>query len=355
MSETTLCGLAETLGLEWSGNGDLVLTHACGLDALGTGGLAYLTDPKGLGNVPVPEGSFKRTRAALDDLEPGGFALLVPPSMRNDAHPLIYAEDPLEAHVRATRLLHPAVLPPAGIHPTAVVGEGVELDENVAVGPHVVLYDRVRIGAGTVLHAGVAVMSDVMIGTDCMLHPNVVIESGCELGNRVEVQSGAVIGADGHGYFQRKGVNHKIPQVGKVRIEDDVEIGANTTVDRARFRTTMIGAGSKLDNQVQIAHNVELGAQALVSAQTAIGGSVRTGHHLILGGQTGIRDNVVLGDHVTVAARGVVTSNTPEKSVIGGMPGRPLDQWRRIQSLINRLEELFERVKRLETNRKEEA
>ena len=98
-----------------------------------------------------------------------------------------------------------------------------------------------------------------------------------------------------------------------------------------------------------------MGAQALVSAQTAIGGSVRTGHHLILGGQTGIRDNVVLGDHVTVAARGVVTSNTPEKSVIGGMPGRPLDQWRRIQSLINRLEELFERVKRLETNRKEEA
>jgi UDP-3-O-[3-hydroxymyristoyl] glucosamine N-acyltransferase len=129
-----------------------------------------------------------------------------------------------------------------------------------------------------------------------------------------------------------------------------VEIGANTTVDRARFRTTVIGAGSKLDNQVQIAHNVELGAQALVSAQTAIGGSVRTGHHLILGGQTGIRDNVLLGDHVTVAARGVVTSNTLENSVIGGMPGRPLDQWRRIQSLINRLEELFERVKRLETN-----
>jgi len=353
MSETTLRGLAETLGLEWSGNSDLVLTHACGLDALEAGGLAYLTDPKGLGNVPVPEGALKRTRASLDDLDPGGFALVVPPSMQNEGHQLIYADDPLDAHVRATRLLHPAVLPPPGIHPTAVVGEGVELGENVTVGPHVTLYDRVRIGAGSVLHAGVVVMSEVVVGADCVLHPNVVIESGCELEDRVEVQSGAVIGADGHGYFQREGANRKIPQVGKVRIEDDVEIGANTTIDRARFRTTVIGVGSKLDNQVQIAHNVELGAQALVSAQTAIGGSVRTGHHLILGGQTGIRDNVVLGDHVTVAARGVVTSNTPENSVIGGMPGRPLEQWRRIQSLINRLEELFERVKRLETNHRE--
>jgi len=355
MSGISLRELAETLRLEWSGNGDLALTHACGLDALEAGGLAYLTDPKGLGSVPVPEGALKRTRTSLDDLDPGDFALVVPPSMRHDTHPLIYADDPLEAHVRATKRLHPAVLPPVGVHPTAVVGENVALGENVMVGPHVTLYDGVRLGDGSVLHAGVVVMSGVTIGVDCVLHPNVVIASGCELGNRVEVQAGAVIGADGHGFFQREGENRKIPQVGKVRIEDDVEIGANTTVDRARFRTTVIGAGSKLDNQVQIAHNVELGPQALVSAQTAIGGSVRAGHHLILGGQTGIRDNVVLGDHVTVAARGVVTSNTPDNSVIGGMPGRPLDQWRRIQSLINRLEELFERVKRLETKRREDA
>ncbi len=111
MSATTLHGLAEVLGLEWSGNSDLVLTHACGLDALEAGGLAYLTDSKGLGSVPVPEGALKRTRTSLDDLEPGGFALVVPPTMRNDTHPLIYADDPLEVHVRATRLLHPAVLP----------------------------------------------------------------------------------------------------------------------------------------------------------------------------------------------------------------------------------------------------
>jgi UDP-3-O-[3-hydroxymyristoyl] glucosamine N-acyltransferase len=136
-----------------------------------------------------------------------------------------------------------------------------------------------------------------------------------------------------------------------VCIEDDVEVGACTTIDRARFRKTVIKRGSKLDNQVQIAHNVSVGEQALISAQTAVGGSVKAGHHLIMGGQSGIRDNVIIGNNVTAVARAVITANTRDNEVLGGMPGRPVNQWRQLQSLINRLGELFERVRKLESRK----
>jgi len=212
-----------------------------------------------------------------------------------------------------------------------------------------VIYEGVKIGDNTTLHAGVVIMSEVVIGSDCTFYPNVVVQDRCEIGNRVNIQSGTVIGSDGHGYFQREGVNHKIPQLGIVCIEDDVEIGACTTIDRARFHTTVIKQGSKLDNQVQIAHNVSVGEQALISAQSAVGGSVKAGHHLILGGQSGIRDNVQVGNNVTAVARAVITANTQDNEVMGGMPGRPVSQWRKLQSLINRLGELFERVRKLES------
>ena len=197
-------------------------------------------------------------------------------------------------------------------------------------------------------------MSDVVIGADCTFYPNAVVQDRSEIGDRVILQSGAVIGSDGHGYFQREGVNRKIPQLGIVRLENDVEVGACTTIDRARFRTTIIKQGSKLDNQVQIAHNVSLGEQALVSAQSAVGGSVKAGHHLIMGGQSGIRDNVIVGNNVTAVIRAVITANTLDKEVLGGMPGRPVSQWRQLQSLINRLAELFDRVRKLESRHESE-
>ncbi|MGA1153462.1 MAG: UDP-3-O-(3-hydroxymyristoyl)glucosamine N-acyltransferase [bacterium] len=199
------------------------------------------------------------------------------------------------------------------------------------------------------IHAGCVLMTDAVIGENCEIFPKAVVQEDCIIGDRVILQSGSVIGADGHGYFQREGVNQKIPQVGRVVIEDDVEIGANTTVDRARFTDTVIKAGSKIDNQVQIAHNVVIGEHALISAQSAIGGSATIGHHLIMGGQTGIRDNVQVGNHVTAVARSVITSNIADKEVVGGMPSRPVSQWRKTQALIHRLEELFDRLKKVES------
>jgi UDP-3-O-[3-hydroxymyristoyl] glucosamine N-acyltransferase len=257
--------------------------------------------------------------------------------------------------VAATNLLNPAELNIPGltkksvIHPSAVISKSAKLGNNVIVGPKVVIYDGASIGENTILHAGVVIMGHVVIGVDCILYPNAVVQDKSEIGDRVILQSGAVIGADGHGYFQREGTNRKIPQVGNVRLEDDVEVGACTTIDRARFRTTIIKQGSKLDNQVQIAHNVSLGEHALISAQSAIGGSVKAGDHLIMGGQSGVRDNVNIGNNVTAVARAVITANTQDKEVIGGMPGRPVSQWRQLQSLINRLAELFDRVRKLES------
>ena len=348
----TLKWLAERVNAEWSGDPDVELTHACGLDSLVPGGIAYVVSPAGLASVPVA-GLAKRGVPQLEDLDLSGRALVVPPQMKDASRNLILAEDPLATHVEVTLLLHPEPEAPAGVHPSAVLGNQVELGEGVSVGPHAVLHDGVRVGPRTVIHAGVVLMHQVEVGADCVLYPNAVVQHHCMLGNQVLVQSNAVIGADGHGYFQRDGVNRKIPQVGYVVLEDDVEIGAATTIDRARFTVTRIGAGCKIDNQVQIAHNVDLGPQALVSAQTAIGGSVKAGSHLILGGQTGVRDNVTIGHRVSVMARGVITSNTPDSSLVAGMPGRPAEEWRQTQSNLARLDELFQRVRALEDSERE--
>ena len=347
--------LAEKLGLVFSGNGDLQITHVCGLDSLKTGGLAYLTSRSGLTSVPTPEGMSRQAKTKVDEINSNQVALIVSPEVKLPEHNLIYAGDPLAKHVEATKFFQSEVpkLPDLSnktkIHPSAVVSKSAKLGKNVTVGPKVVIYNGVQIGENTILHAGVIIMSEVEIGADCIFFPNAVVQDRCEIGDRVIIQSSTVIGSDGHGYYQREGVNLKIPQVGIVRIEDDVEVGACTTIDRARFRKTVIKQGSKLDNQVQIAHNVSVGEQALISAQTAVGGSVKAGKHLIMGGQSGIRDNVQIGNNVTAVARAVITANTQDNEVIGGMPGRPFKQWRQLQSFINRLGELFERVRKLES------
>ena len=344
----TLQELATKLGLPFSGNTELQVTHTCGLDSLSPGGLAYMTNSHGLSSVRTPSNLHQHNTTKLDEINSDQTALIVPVNLKNKDHNLLFASDPLDMHVRATRLLHPEKSIAGASHPTAVIGENVTLGKDVFLGPHVVLYDNISIGDRTIVHAGTVLMNEVQIGQDCVLYPNVVVQDRCIVGNRVLLQTGAVIGADGHGYYQRADINHKIPQIGIVRIEDDVEIGACTTIDRARFTETVIEKGCKIDNQVQIAHNVVLAEQALISAQSAIGGSAKIGHHLILGGQAGIRDNVKIGNHVTAIARAVITSNTRDNALLGGMPSRPVSQWRKAQALIHRLDELFDRLKKIE-------
>jgi len=344
----TLEELARQLDLPFSGEPSLKLTHACGLDQLRPGGVAYLASASGLSSVPTPRG-IHRKQHHEEEINGDEIAVIVPAGTNAGGRNFLFAHDPLATHVKATALLHPQQHPEGQVHPTATFGNNVQLGENVWIGPQVVLYDGVRIGSGSIIHAGCVLMTDAVIGENCEIFPKAVVQEDCIIGDRVILQSGSVIGADGHGYFQREGVNQKIPQVGRVVVENDVEIGANTTVDRARFTDTVIKAGSKIDNQVQIAHNVVIGEHALISAQSAIGGSATIGHHLIMGGQTGIRDNVQVGNHVTAVARSVITSNIADKEVVGGMPSRPVSQWRKTQALIHRLEELFDRLKKVES------
>lgn len=347
--------LAEKLNLKFYGNENLQITHVCGLNSLQKGGLAYLTNPDGIKSVPVPAGMSKKIDHSLDGIDSSLIGFIVPLGFKHRDKNLIFSSDPLLTHVTASKLIHsienriPDITRSKKIHPSAYVNKSVKLGKNVVVGPKVVIYEGVIIGSNTIINSGVVIMSDTVVGNDCTFFPNVVIQDRTIIGNRVIIQSGTVIGSDGHGYFQREGINKKIPQLGNVCIEDDVEIGACTTIDRARFNTTLIKRGSKIDNQVQIAHNVILGEQALISAQSAIGGSVIAGEKLIMGGQSGIKDNVEVGNKVTVIARAVVTGDTKDKEILGGMPGRPVIHWRKIQALINRLTELFDRVKKLES------
>jgi len=345
----TVQELSTKLDLTFSGNGDTLIDHVCGIDKISAGGLAYITNPSELSNIPTPKGIFDSRQTDLNQIQSiEGSAIIVPVELKAESHTLIYSDDPILHHVKATELLYTSKSVTHEAHPQAIVGENVSLGKSVTLDAHVVIYDNVAIGDNTIIRSGTVIMENCTIGENCTIYPNVSIRENCHIGSGVIIHPGAVLGADGYGYFQRDKKNLKIPQIGSVIIEDDVEIGACTTIDRARFEATRIGRGSKLDNLVHIAHNVELGEDSLITAQSGIAGSTKTGHHLIMGGQSGIRDNLKIGDNVTLLARTLVTSKTDNDSNVAGMPGRPIALWRQIQALINNLDGLFARVKSLE-------
>lgn len=347
--EYTLDKLCQSLGLAYSGNGEIKLNHVCAIDDLKSGGLAFITNSAALRDLPTPSGIFMTKQRDLDRVESiDDAAIIVPENVKNDAYNLIFSNDPLFHHIQATNLLHVGPTPTGGVHETAVIGNDVVLGDNVTIDANVVIYDHVKIGDHTVVRAGSVIMSDSSIGEHTLIYPNVTIRENSRIGNHVTIHAGTVIGSDGFGFFQRSGKNIKIPQVGGVIIEDDVEIGSCVTIDRARFTDTVIGKGCKLDNLVHIAHNVELGEHSLIAAQSGIAGSTKTGGHLMMGGQSGIRDNLVIGSKVTLLARTLLASKTGDKATVAGTPSRPIHEWRNVQALINNLEGLFDRVKALE-------
>jgi UDP-3-O-[3-hydroxymyristoyl] glucosamine N-acyltransferase len=237
----------------------------------------------------------------------------------------------------------------AGVHPTASVSSKASFDpQKVSIGPCVVIGDDVVIGDGTTIHAGVVIGDGARIGEDCLLHANSTVADRCVLGNRVILQSGCVIGSDGFGYEFVKGRHVKIDQVGIVQIDDDVEIGASTTVDRARFGRTWIGAGTKIDNQVQIAHNVIIGKHCIIVAHVALAGSVRMGDYVTLAGQVAIGGHLEVCSQVTVLAKSAVTKSITEPGAYTGYPAKPLMEGRRIVASQARIPELLDRVRTLE-------
>ncbi|MDT8446718.1 MAG: UDP-3-O-(3-hydroxymyristoyl)glucosamine N-acyltransferase [bacterium] len=342
----TLKELAKRLNLDFHGDENLVLTHLSGFEEISAGALAFLMDSKAL---PTPGGVFNQKQKDLAQVAADQpCAVIVPLGTEARDMNLIWAADPLAAHCQAANILQSPPQASGKIHPRAWVDPSAQIGENVTLDAGVVVYEGAQIGQGSVLRANVVVMAGARLGEDCLIYPNVTIREGCQLGDRVILHAGVVIGADGYGYYQREGKNHKIPQVGVVVLESDVEIGANSCVDRARFSQTRIGANSKLDNLVHIAHNVEVGAESLITAQSGIAGSTKTGTHLMMGGQSGIRDNLSIGNRVTLLARTLVTAKAQDGETLAGMPGRAFDKWRHQQASLAHLDRLLERIKALE-------
>ncbi len=262
--------------------------------------------------------------------------------------PAILVEQPaLSICTVLERFAPPVPRPAVGVHPTAIIEPGAELVGEVAVGPRVYIGAGTRVGAGSVLHAGVFVGAGTVIGQDCELWPNVVVRERCMLGDRVIVHPNTTIGADGFGYQFTGGRHRKIPQIGIVQIENDVEIGANCTIDRAKFGATLIGAGTKIDNLVQVAHNVTIGPACLIVAQCGIAGSTRLGTGVVLGGKVGVRDHVVLHDGVQASACCCISKNVPAGTRLMGSPALELEQWIRERSHVRRLARFFEQVEAL--------
>jgi UDP-3-O-[3-hydroxymyristoyl] glucosamine N-acyltransferase len=235
-----------------------------------------------------------------------------------------------------------------GVHPTAVIGKNVALGGNIHVGAYVVIEEGARIGDNTVIYPNVYIGHFTEVGRDCLIYANVVVRERCKLGNRVILHPGVVIGCDGFGYSTVDGVRKKIPQIGYVELEDDVEVGANTTIDRARFDKTVIKKGTKIDNLVQIAHNVSIGENGLISALTGISGSCEIGKNVLIAGEVGTQGHIKIGDNVMIAGRTGVTKDVPSNVAISGFPHMLHEKYRRLHILQKKLPELFQRVKDLE-------
>lgn len=253
------------------------------------------------------------------------------------------------AVAKVLRLFAPPVpQPPVGIDPSARVDPTAILGEGVSIGPFVVVGARSRIGSGTVLHAGVFVGEDVAIGQSCQLFPHVVVRERITLGDRVTIHAGSILGTDGFGYRWDGRQHQKVPQIGTVIIEDDVEIGSCVCIDRAKFSSTRVGRGTKIDNLVQIGHNVQIGPHCIIVGQAGLAGSSRLGTGVVLGGQTAVRDHIKIGDGAMAAACSAIAEDVEPKQIVSGMPALPHRQSLREQGALRHLPELRNHVRKLQ-------
>ena len=281
---------------------------------------------------------------------PGGIkagALLVHRHFPDVAIPQLVVPNPLLAFAQVAQTFFVRPPAPRGVSADVSQGTGVVIGNDPSIWPFVTLGDRVTIGARVTLYPGVYIGADSAVGDDSVLYPNVVVREGCSIGARVIIHSGAVVGADGFGYVQHEGRHHKIPQLGGVTIEDDVELGANVTIDRATLGRTIIKRGTKIDNLVQIAHNVTVGEHAIIVAQVGVAGSTTIGHHVMIGGQAGLADHVTIGNQSMIAARAGVNRNVESNQIVSGAPIMPHETWMKAQAVIPRLPELRQLVRDL--------
>jgi UDP-3-O-[3-hydroxymyristoyl] glucosamine N-acyltransferase len=314
---------------------DRELTGVAPLEEAGPTELSFLREAR-------PIGRFKESRAA---------ALLVPrefPDAASVGIPLIRVASTDTALRRVLELFYPPQAPPPGIHPSAVVDPEARLEEGISIGPLAVIEAGVRVGAGSVIGAGVFLGRECELGVDCHVHPGVVIYPGTWIGRRVEILANAVIGSDGFGHSLEEGVYRKLPHVGRVVLEDDVLVGAGTTIDRATLGETRILAGTKLDNLIMVAHNCRIGPHAAVAAQAGFAGSTIIGRGVQIGGQAGFAGHLKVGDGAVVGAQSGVIRDISPHTYVWGFPARPHRETLEAMANMARLPELRRRVKELE-------
>jgi len=296
------------------------------------------------GDVTFAENEAYFTTAA----QSAASAIIVAGDFEAPGKAVIKVQNARVAFAKALALFFPEPTFPAGVHPTAIVAPDAQVDATAHIGPHCVVGAGSKIGPRAALIAGVVVASGCQIGEDCLLFPNVTLYARSQLGNRVRVHAGTVIGSDGFGYVLDAGSHRKVPQVGNVIIGDDVELGANVTIDRGALGPTVIGKGAKIDNLVQIAHNVKIGEHCIVVAQAGIAGSTQLGKYTVLGGQVGLAGHLKLGNQVTVAAQSGVMHDIPDGEKWFGTPAQPDKLTKRQFLALQRLPELLKRVAELE-------
>ena len=262
--------------------------------------------------------------------------------------PTLLVDDAELAIAKVLELFAPPVPRPLpGVDASARVAASAVIGEGAAVGPFVFIGERCRIGRGTVLHPGVYIGDDVELGEDCVMFPNVVLRERITLGHRVIIHAGSILGSDGFGYRWDGSKHAKVPQIGTIIVDDDVEIGSCTCIDRAKFSATRIGRGSKIDNLVQIGHNVEVGEHCIIVGQAGLAGSTKLGKGVIVGGQAAIRDHITIGDGAMVAGTSGVAEDIPARAIVSGTPAMPHRQSLREQAAIRRLPELVVQVRKL--------
>lgn len=328
----TVRQLAELVEGKLTGDGSVLIHAARPLQEAGPGHITFIEGEKQARLLPACKAS----------------AVIARPGHAVNGTPCIEVTDPLNAFLAVFQFLHGQPGPPASgidpracIHPTAQLGAGVSLDPFVSIGSGTTIGDRCR------FYAGVVVGRNCRIGSDVVVYPHVVIYDGSTLGDRVMIHANAVIGADGFGYRFQEGRHLKVPQLGTVEIGDDVEIGACTTIDRGTFQPTRIGAGTKIDNLVQVAHNCHLGRHNLVVGQVGIAGSCTTGDYVVMAGQVGVADHVHIGDRAVLGAKAGVMKDVPAGQSVLGAPAQPEREAKVMLLTLERLPELHRDVRRI--------
>jgi UDP-3-O-[3-hydroxymyristoyl] glucosamine N-acyltransferase len=313
--------IVDFVGGEFAGPGDAPIASVAPLASAGADQLSFLSN--------------RKYAAELGATKAG--AILVPRKLDGDDPRWIRVDDPYFAFAKIMKRWFSSRPTPKGISPQAVVASSAKLGRNVTLGHFAIIGEDVAVGNNVTIFQGVSIEAGSVIGDDCVIYPNVTIYDGTRIGQRCIIHAGAVIGSDGYGFAMHEGKHHKIPQIGIVRIEDDVEIGAGTTIDRAALGETVIGEGTKIDNLVQIGHNVKIGKHCLLVSQVGIAGSTELGDHVFVAGQSGFSGHLKIGHRVQVAAKSAVLADVPDDTKVMGSPAVPFNEFARRQAVVKKL------------------